>query len=290
MSLPKLLTDRYSRIQHRLIADGFLTDAQLATARKLLGSNPTREEHPPPFLHALAQPFPLNLARTARLCILSPHGVLRPALFARLAHSGTALVRFDHPEHADEGVLYLRVFHVLAPAAYLPRWAHLPPLAEGGLFPALFDPTLPWTWAYDARQAPADFGGAPLSFPPPRTFPVPGRGSLAARSNCSRTVHHRIAYISRRWPSDPSEVGTIHIHLFTHSSAIRIMVSSVHSFLGELMINDEDPTAGRAPRFHSALPTSTASTGANPPSFHLGPALCVRALSRALTEAAILWI
>ncbi|KAJ7447463.1 hypothetical protein FB451DRAFT_779035 [Mycena latifolia] len=173
MSLDRLVPPRYAQIQRRLVADGFLTDAQLAIARKLISSNPAREEHPPPFVHALGQPFVLDLARTARLRILSPHGVLRPTLFPRLAHSGAALVRFERPEHADEGVLYLRVLRVLAPAAYLPRWAHLPPLAEGALCPTPLDPARPWTWTYDDKH-PQTSAALHCLFHPPEHFPPPG--------------------------------------------------------------------------------------------------------------------
>ncbi|KAJ6580546.1 hypothetical protein DFH09DRAFT_1360584 [Mycena vulgaris] len=178
-----LARKRCEPAQRLLVRDGILTDAQSATARRMQAVAHTLDDWAPTFLHDLAQVFVMDFTRRAEVCVLGPHALVRTSIYPAVAHFGSALVRLERTTNDNE--LCARVLRPLGEFAYLPQFAHLPPVHAGVLLP---DPVpmghrrartpRPWTWTYDDRYPPLAAAlycllNPTQHFPPPPGLDLP---------------------------------------------------------------------------------------------------------------------
>ncbi|KAJ6580531.1 hypothetical protein DFH09DRAFT_1029837 [Mycena vulgaris] len=175
--------------ERQLERDRLVTREQCTAARRMKAVKHTLEDWPPTFLYDLAQTFLIDLARPTEVGVLGPHALVRTNIYPAVAHIGFALVRFERTKR--DGELCLRVLRPLGECAYLPEFAHLPPVREGTLLPDPKGRTLkgralkghalaprPWMWTYDdsqpARAAALHCLLNPIQhFPPPPGLPLP---------------------------------------------------------------------------------------------------------------------
>ncbi|KAF8208810.1 hypothetical protein K438DRAFT_1961370 [Mycena galopus ATCC 62051] len=216
ISLPFILAHRkLAFLLDQLEHDGLITKGQIPAANRLLNNNPERDEREsrPIFVHAIGQPFPIDLSAPVRVAVLSPYAVLRAQVCPAVATCGGAIVRLERVEDTPEcDRLHLRVvvplpdFHErFSPLygaqrrlsnpvcdAYLPQFRHLPPLRAGDLLPdPLGNGKDPLVWEYSNDKDPVRDAALhcllnPHShFPAPKTAPVPSRAPALRSSNQS---------------------------------------------------------------------------------------------------------
>ncbi|KAJ7674059.1 hypothetical protein DFH06DRAFT_753777 [Mycena polygramma] len=180
LPLPRILgrTKTLGLLGHQLVLDGLVSQEQLRKAQALLLYNPERvvpgkslsRVH---WVHALGQPFAIDLTVPLTVAVMGPHMLLRVTICPALMWRGGAIVCFERNDDPDIEEVVLRVLEPLpdyhdrllpdyttrdpppdAAADYLPQFRHLPALRKGSLIP---DPKgmglTPWVWRYVVRSS-----------------------------------------------------------------------------------------------------------------------------------------
>ncbi|KAJ7692870.1 hypothetical protein B0H17DRAFT_1060897 [Mycena rosella] len=145
------------RFGGRPIMQSLLRD-NLASLVDVLASRKSFHEraHPDrPVVHAVGQPWFLDLHVPAMIFVPGPNKLLRCHIYPAVARYGALVVCFEHtanPDHPHE--LALRVLDRRSSnVSFHPTYAHLPPPVRGSLLahPLRTFPR-PWTWNYDTPQ------------------------------------------------------------------------------------------------------------------------------------------
>ncbi|KAF8207283.1 hypothetical protein K438DRAFT_431529 [Mycena galopus ATCC 62051] len=109
-----------------------------------------------PVVHAVGQPWLLDLSVPTVLFVPGPYSLLRCEIYPAVALYGSALVCFEYtgnpssPHEVAIRVLELRSKNV----SFHPCFAHLPPLAPGTLLASPNEYSHePWKWNYDSHPA-----------------------------------------------------------------------------------------------------------------------------------------
>ncbi|KAK7005750.1 hypothetical protein R3P38DRAFT_3039427 [Favolaschia claudopus] len=118
---------------------------------------------PQPVVHAVGQPWFLDLSQPCTVLVPGPHSLLRCKVYPAVAKYGAALVCFEYTGNsAAPHELVIRLLEMRSTKIALhPQFAHLPPLTPGTLLPSVTQqPTrsesqqfLPWTWNYESPPA-----------------------------------------------------------------------------------------------------------------------------------------
>ncbi|KAF7368715.1 hypothetical protein MVEN_00196200 [Mycena venus] len=187
---------RFALFVRQLEIDGFLTKVQLKQAARLLQYNPERDlvnQRPgtaPAFVHAVGQPFAIDLSVPVRVAVTGPHRVLKTTVYPAVTSRGGAIVRFERvDEDPEREELCLRVvtplpdYHdrlrpyygdqrpLLHPMCedYLPEFRHLAPLSAGDVLPDPYSKdSAPWVWK---TAPPANDAALHCLLHPPEHFP-----------------------------------------------------------------------------------------------------------------------
>ncbi|KAJ7454303.1 hypothetical protein B0H11DRAFT_2069433 [Mycena galericulata] len=237
-----LARTRFSSFINQLIKDELLTKEQVNLGRNMLGKRGLHDRgkarvgeamreggDDDPHVHAIGDPFYVDFTGVVRVSVTGPHSIFRVPLIPKLASEGSVIAHFERAppstvdyeyegeSDAEEGPqsLRLRILAIHTPVAYLPRFAHLPPLRAGGLLPHLrtppvdddadrrmdglmrdgyesYDDTEPrdpphfWTWTHNERHPGPSAALSCLFYPPQHFPPLPAvRDTLLLQSSGS---------------------------------------------------------------------------------------------------------
>ncbi|KAJ7033700.1 hypothetical protein C8F04DRAFT_1260689 [Mycena alexandri] len=115
-----------------------------------------------PVVHAVGQPWPLDLSAPTVLLVPGPNSLLRCEVYPAVARYGSALATLEpthNPRHPHE--LAIRVLELRSNVAFLPEFGHLPPLTPGSLLPHAHQRSQSrpgaevktWRWNYDSHSS-----------------------------------------------------------------------------------------------------------------------------------------
>ncbi|KAJ7080939.1 hypothetical protein B0H15DRAFT_855579 [Mycena belliarum] len=135
-------------VMQSLLRDNLVSLSDIIACRTAIN----RRSHPDiPVVHAIGQPWYLDLRKPTHICVPGPHGLLRCHVYPAVALYGSALVCFEsaaNPAHPHE--LVIRVLERRDKIVFHPSFSHLPPLLPGSLLAhPMREPARTWKWNYD---------------------------------------------------------------------------------------------------------------------------------------------
>ncbi|KAJ7482007.1 hypothetical protein FB451DRAFT_1365027 [Mycena latifolia] len=175
-------------IMQSLLRDNLVSLVDIIASRTSF----TKRLHPDvPVVHAVGQPWYLNLRTPTCICVPGPHGLLRCWVYPAVALYGSALVCFEHtgnPDHPDE--VAIRILELRSKIALHPTYAHLPPLLPGSFLAHPFRvPPRMWTWNHDMAQKAEMAAGLHCLINGPGINPKP---SNRLRQNLLHYMHYEV--------------------------------------------------------------------------------------------------
>ncbi|KAJ7185598.1 hypothetical protein C8R46DRAFT_1061153 [Mycena filopes] len=152
-----------------------------------------------PVVHALGQPWPLDLSAPTVILVPGPNSLLRCELYPTVARYGSAVATLElthNPRKPHE--VAIRVLELRSDVAFLPQFAHLPPLTPGSLLaypspsPRPGAEIKPLRWNYDSHSA--RMAGALYSLIHGPTLDDP-----ASPESPGKYPSHRQRHVLERW-------------------------------------------------------------------------------------------
>ncbi|KAJ6460934.1 hypothetical protein C8R45DRAFT_1028680 [Mycena sanguinolenta] len=140
-------------VTQSLLRDNLVSFPDLIACQRIFHNKP----HPLlPVMHAVGQPWLLDLSAPSVLLVPGPHSLLQCEIYPAVASYGAALVCFEYtgnPRSPHE--LAIRVLELRSNVSFHPRFAHLRPIEPGSLLArathSIAKPKL-WTWDYDSHS------------------------------------------------------------------------------------------------------------------------------------------
>ncbi|KAF7377757.1 hypothetical protein MSAN_00198700 [Mycena sanguinolenta] len=190
-------------VTQSLLRDNLVSFPDLLACHRTFHHKP----HPlPPVVHAVGQPWFLDLSAPSAVFVPGPHSLLRCEIYPAVASYGAALVCFEYtgnPRSPHE--LAIRVLELRSNISLHPRFGHLPPVEPGAL---LARPNHsngkpePWTWNYDSHSTrmaaalyalvhgPTPVPGTPADFPLSEDSDMPSAPGMYPTRRQRVTIEH----------------------------------------------------------------------------------------------------
>ncbi|KAJ7215104.1 hypothetical protein B0H12DRAFT_1154992 [Mycena haematopus] len=143
-------------VTQSLLRDNLVSFPDLLACHRVFHDKP--HPHPElPVVHAVGQPWLLDLTAPSALFVPGPNSLLRCSIYPTVAVHGSALVCFEYTGNSrSPHELAIRLLELRSNITLHPRFAHLPPIEPGALLarPNANAEPEPWTWNYDVRLSP----------------------------------------------------------------------------------------------------------------------------------------
>ncbi|KAJ7753406.1 hypothetical protein DFH07DRAFT_824344 [Mycena maculata] len=168
LGLPRLMAmKRFNPLVDQIMENGLMTQGEMAKCRRLISSgNPSSGEQTRPvpvWIHALGQPFSVDLTQVTTGVVVGPHSLLKADIYPRVAEQGSVIVCLERAPWLsdDEEALVMRVLHIHIPVVYLYQYAEQGPLEVDGFMPWLqmgprkgtaTNVARPWVWEHTDRE------------------------------------------------------------------------------------------------------------------------------------------